>query len=310
VSLQEKEITRWDLIDVAIADVYRSVRDATIQLWWTPIEELDAFVLNIFSPLGAVFWNFASYKAAGDGAFKYAQRLVKDERTRSILNKIILEVGAERRSEFSSNLLGGFTRFFGDSYQPQLQTQPPFLSAHRHLSIAVPASCQGAISRYFNRQLVVFKNTATKQCPEEVSLVLTGASHNEPLFGLLCKAVGTMSDGERDAHLYTTRSGHSPLATDEPSHLKYTGNSGISISPVGVGRESKWLNVFEEISRFRVESAISHFSLSGAVKLKCELDDERWSPLWLAGLREEFRGRLASTLAHYPIVETNPFELA
>jgi len=32
--------------------------------------------------------------------------------------------------------------------------------------------------------------------------------------------------------------------------------------------------------------------------------------LSLAGLRDELRGQLGTVLARYPIIETNPFELA
>jgi len=310
MNLVEKEVTRWELPGVDIANVYRADRSDHIQLWWTPVEELKAFALNVFSPLGHVLWNVNAYRAFEEGAFAYTQRLLQNESTVGTLNAVIRDAGAELRSDVAYELLGGFTQAFGDRYEPRHSVQPAFLSSHRHLSIAVPESCQLMVSRYFQEQARVFGESATKPCPEDVKLVLTREADEASLSGLLCKNITVMSEAERHACLALIRSGIEVLAPDRPEQFKFTGNAGVAVSALGIPSGCTWLGDFSDIARFRVAMALRHYSLPGIEKLKHELASKDWGLLSLAGLRDELRGQLGTVLARYPIIETNPFELA
>ncbi len=305
----EKEVTRWELPSADIANVYRADRNASIQLWWTPVEEFKAFVLNVFSPSEHVFLNFARYQPFGDGAHAYVQRLMRMESTVSTLNDLIRDTGAELRSEVARELLGGFTRYFGDRYAPRHQTQPAFLSGSRHMSIAVPESCQPMVSRYFREQVRVFGESATKPCPEDVTLAYSGGESDQTLSGLLCKGVFLMSEGERNAVVALIRSGINFLAPERPEHFMFTGNA-IAISAFEIPENCTWLDDFAVIAKFRVDMAIRHYSLSRVEKLKHDLASKEWGLLCLADLRDELRGRLGTVLARYPAIETDPFELS
>jgi hypothetical protein len=302
----EKEVTRWEVLYADIANVYRADRDDDIQLWWTPVDELKAFALNVFSPRERIFWNFSQYEAFGAGKFEYMQRVQSIESTVGILNELIRDVGAELKSEVASRLFGGFTRYFGDKYHPKHQTQPAFRSGGRHFSIAVPDSCQPMVSRYFQEQVRVFGDSATRQCPEDVSRAYDDES-DRTLSGLLVKGVFLMKESERNAHLALIRSRVDLLADDKPEQFCFTGNA-IALSAFGIEPDCEWLDDFSEIARFRVEMAIRHYSLSRVEKLKRDLDSSEWGLLRLADLRDELRGRLATVLARYPVIETNPFE--
>jgi hypothetical protein len=303
----EKEVTRWELAHADIANVYQADRNDSIQLWWTPVDELKAFALNVFSPCERIFWNFSQYEAFGAGKFEYMQRIQSIESTVGILNELIRDVGAELKSELSSRLLGGFTRYFGDKYHPRHQTQPSFLSGGRHLSIAVPDPCQPMVSRYFQEQVRVFGDSATRQCPEGVSLAYDDDS-DRTLSGLLYKNISTMSESQRNAQIALIRSGVDLLADGKPEHFCFTTNA-IGISALGVESDCDWLDDFFEIVRFRVDTAIRYYTLSGVQNLYLGLDRSEWGLLRLADLRDELRGRLATVLARYPVIETNPFEL-
>lgn len=307
VNVVEKEVTRWELSSVDISNVYYANRTASVQLWWTPVEEFDAFVLNVFTPLDHVFWNFAEYASFRAGAVGYMHSLREKESTISILNGVIRDTGAELKSDLASDLLGGFTRYFGDRYEPRENRRPAFLPYDRHQSIAVPRSCQLTASRYFHELVRVFDDSAMKQCPEDVSLRYSKDESDRTLSSLLVKGVSLMTKDERNAQLALIRSGVDLLADDRPEHYCFTGNA-ISLAAFGIEPDCEWLDEFAEIARFRVETAIRHYALTGVEKLKLDLDKGDWGLLRLAGLRDELRGRLSAVLARYPVIQNNPFE--
>jgi hypothetical protein len=305
--IAEKEVTRGELLYADIANVYQADRNDSIQLWWTPVDELKAFALNVFSPHERIFWNFSQYEAFSAGKFEYMQGVQSIESTVGILNELIRDVGAELKSELASRLLGGFTRYFGDKYHSKRQTQPAFRSGGRHSSIAVPESCQPMVSRYFQEQVRIFGDSSTRRCPEDVTLAYDDES-DRTLSCLLVKGAFLMTDSERNAQLALIRSGVDLLAMGKPEHFCFTGNA-IDISAFGVESDCDWLDDFAEIVRFRVDTAIRYYTLSGVQNLYLALDRSEWGLLRLADLRDELRGRLATVLARYPVIETNPFEL-
>jgi hypothetical protein len=307
MNILEKEVTRWELPHADISNVYQADRDERIQLWWTPVEELKALVLNVFAPWGMVLWNLAEYEAFSRGMTDYMHRLRSVESTVEVLNGLIRDAGAELKSEIASELFGGFTSYFGDKYHPTQRSSTGFLAGYRHYSIAVPETCQPTVSRYFQEQLRVFGDSATKQCPENVTLSYRDES-NRTLSALLYKNISTMSENERNAQLVLIRSGVDLLADGKPEHFCFTAGA-IGVSALGVEADCEWISDFAEIARFRVGAAIRHYSLPSVQSVKRALDREEWGLLRLADLRDELRGRLTTVLARYPVIETNPFEL-
>lgn len=306
MNIVEKEVTRWELASVDAANVYRAELDDCIHLWWTPIEEFKALTLNIFSPFGSVFWNFAEYQSFRSGAVEYMHRLRAKESTVGILDEVIRETGAELRSEVSSVLLGGFTSYFGDRYEPRYGIQQD--SMGRHLSIAVPESCQPMVSRYFHEQVRVFGESATKPCADEVTLGYSRDESDQTLAGLLVKGVFSMSEAERNAVVALIHSGIDFLTPERPHHFCFTGNA-IAMSALGLEESYPWFDDFAVIARFRLKTAVERYSLARIEKLKQDLDRPEWGLLRLADLRDEMRGRLSAVLAKHPVIETNPFEL-
>ncbi len=267
------------------------------------------FVLNVLSPIEHVFWNTAEYRAFRDGAHACMQPLVRKESTPGIVDNLIRDTGAGLKSELASELLGGLTGFFGDRYHPKHREQPSFLSAGRHTSIGVPASCRLLVSRYFHELGRVFGESSSRPCSEETSLYY-GSDSDSTLAGLLCDNILLMSEEQRHALLARIRSGVDVLAIENPEHFAFTGNA-IGISTAGIEVNSAALDDFSEIVRFRVDTAIRHYSLLGVEKLlKYDLANKNWGLLCLADLRDELRGRLNAVLARYPVIETNPFEQA
>lgn len=55
--MQELELSRWELENIAPTDGFAAVRTDLPLMVWTPVEELDALMLNVFSSRGHVFWN-------------------------------------------------------------------------------------------------------------------------------------------------------------------------------------------------------------------------------------------------------------
>lgn len=307
MKISEKEVTRWELPHADIGNVYQADRDENIQLWWTPVEELKAFVLNVFSPSGMVLWNFAQYQAFGDGMADYMHRLRSVESTVEVLNGLIRDAGAELKSEIASELFGGFTRYFGHKYHPEQRSNTGFLAGFKHQSIAVPEVCQPMVSRHFHEQLRVFGDSVTKQCPDQEPLPYDDES-DRTLSGLLGKNIATMSECQRNTQLALIRSGVDLPLAEKPEHFWFT-TGGIAISALGLETDCEWIDDFVDIVKFRVGMAIRYYSIPRVQRLKLALDRSEWGLLRLADLRDELRGRLATVLARYPVIETNPFEL-
>lgn len=310
MNLTEKEVTRWELPSVDVANLCYADRDNSIQLWWTPVEEFKAYLLNVFAPIGHVLWNFSEYNAFGSGKFEYMHRLRMVESTKDKLDALVRDAGAELKSDVAGELFGGFTRYFGDRYHSPHRSSAWSFSMGRHLPVAVPESCRPMVSRYFHEQLRVFGETSTRPCPEDVSLTYDSRESDQTLAKLLCSNILMLSEQERNAQLALIRSGVDILAQGNPEHFAFSGNA-IGISTAGIEYNAAALGDFAEIARFRVETAVRHHSLRGVEKLlRFDLANKDWGLLCLADLRDELRGRLNTTLAAYPVIESDPFERA
>lgn len=310
MNLTEKEITRWELAGVDVANLCRADRDGSIQCWWTPVEEFNAYVLNVFAPIDHVLWDFSEYEAFGSGKFEYMHRVRLSDSTTGKLEALIRDTGAELKSDVAGELLRGLTQYFGDRYHSPHRGSAWSFSMRRHLSVAVPESCRPAVSRYFREQLRVFGESSTRSCPEDVSLTYDSTESDPTLGKLLCSNVLMLSEQERNAQLALIRSGVDLLAQGKPEHFAFTGNA-VGISTAGIEHNAAALGDFAEIARFRVETAVRHYALRGVEKLlKYDLANKDWGLLCLADLRDELRGRLLTKLAAYPVIENNPFERA
>lgn len=310
MNLVEKEVSRWELPSADAANLCRADRDGSIQLWWTPADELKSYLLNVFAPIDHVLWDFSEYHAFGNGKFEYMHRLRLVESTASKLDALIRDAGAELKSDVADVLFGGFTRYFGDRYHPPQRSPAWSFSMGRHLSVAVPESCRLTVSRYFHEQHRVFGEASTRACPEDVSLAYDSRESDPTLAKLLCSNILMLSEQERHAQLALIRSGVDVLAQRNPEHFAFTGNA-IGISTAGIEQNSGALGDFAEIARYRVETAIRHYSLRGVEKLlKYDLANKDWGLLCLADLRDELRGQLSTKLAAYPVIDTDPFERA
>ena len=307
--MSERDLSRWELVDVHVGDSYRAIRNDDLLLWWTPFDELNLHVLNVFSPKGAIFWNIAEYRTFQDGAAEFMHRMRDQEGFRDAFNGAIQDAGAERKSPFARRLLGGISRYFGTAYEPVPPQPSVFLDAFRHMSVAVPDACRPAVSRYFHRQAEVFGETATRACAEDVNLVLVDLPPGPMAEQLFCATVAVQPAPTRRAFTELARGVDDPHRFATADHFKFFRNAGVSLSPYGLTAGSDWFEDFVVLARFRADMVMRHGALPVIEHAKAQLDDTEWNLLELADLREELRGVLGQALVSYPIIDTNPFEL-
>lgn len=304
--MQELELSRWELEGLATGDGFAAVRTDVPQMVWTPIEELGALMLNLFAPRGHVLWNLRDYRAFQSGNVAYLENLARHEDTRSLLDDLITESGAERNSDFAYLLLGGLTRRYGDRYFPD-DTSALSQSAGRHLSILVPAAQRAAVARYFQRQLAVFGASAFRPFQDGASVGLSD-DRTTLAFQLLQQPADALRPRDRQAVVATiasVRAGQASLWTEEDEQLPYGYQAGALI--VLLDPPADALGDITTIERFRAEVAVREFALPVLERLKHELDEPGWNRFELADLREELRGLFDAQLVKYPVIQTNPF---
>lgn len=304
--MQELELSRWELEGLAPGDGFAAVRTDAPQMVWTPIEELGALMLNLFAPRGHVFWNLRDYRAFQSGNISYVENLARHDDTRSRLDDLITESGADRNSEFAYLLLGGLTRRYGDRYFPD-DTSALAQSAGRHLSILVPAAQRPAVARYFQRQHEVFGASAFRQCRNGISVGLSD-DRSTLAFQLLQQPADALRSRDRQALMATiasVRAGQASLWTREDERLPYGYQAGALIMLLDPPDDA--ISDITTIERFRAEVAVREFALPVLERLKHELDEPGWNRFELADLREELRGLFDVQLAKYPVIQTSPF---
>ncbi len=304
--MQELELSRWELENIAPTDGFAAVRTDLPLMVWTPVEELDALMLNVFSPRGHVFWNLRDYRAFQAGNVAYVENLARHEETRSPLDDVITESGAERHSDFAYLLLGGLTRRYGDRYFPD-DTAALAQSAGRHLSILVPAVRRAAVARYFQRQHAVFGTSAFRSCPDGIGVGLPD-DRTTLAFQLLQQPADGLRPRDRQAvvaNIASVRAGQASLWTEEDEQLPYGYQAGALIMLLDPPADA--IGDITTIARFRAAVAVREFSFPVLERLKHELDEPGWNRFELADLREELRGLFDAQLMKYPVIQTNPF---
>ncbi len=303
--LQELELSRWELESIVPGGAFAVIRRQAPLMLWTPIEELGAFMLNLFSPQDHLFWNLRDYRAFQAGNVAYVDSLVRDENTRCVLDGVVTESGAERRSDFAYILLGGLARRYGDRYFPA-DTSALSQSAGRHLSIIVPAAQRAAVARYFQRQHEVFGESAFRRCPDGIGVGLPD-DRGTIAFQVLQHPADGLRPHDRQAlvaKIASLRAGELPLWQDGDERWPYGYQAGALLMVLDVATDA--VGDVATILRFRAEVAIREFSLPVLERLKQELDEPGWNQCALADLREDMRGMFDARLSAYPIVQTNP----
>jgi len=303
--LQERELSRWELESIVPGDAFAAIRTQDPLMLWTPIEDLGALMLNLFSPQDHLLWNLRDYRAFQSGNVAYVDSLVYGENTRRVLDDVVTESGAERRSDFAYLLLGGLARRYGDRYFPP-DTAVLSQSAGRHLSMAIPEAQRSAVTRYFLRQLEIFGDSAFRRCPEGV-----GVGMSDDRDTVASQALQQPADGLRArdrqaliAKIDAVRTGELPLWQQEDEHWPYGYQAGALLMLLDPATDA--VADLASILRFRGEVAVREFSLPVLERLKQELNESGWDPVFLAELREELRGMFDAQLLKYPVIQTNP----
>lgn len=304
--LQEQELSRWELESIVPGDAFAAIRTEAPLMLWTPIEELGALMLNLFSPRDHLLWNLRDYRAFQAGNVAYVDGLVRDENSRRLLDDVITESGAERQSDFAYLLLGGLARRYGDRYFP-VDTSALSQSAGRHLSIIVPAAQRAAVGRYFQRQYEVFGESAFHRCPDGIGVGLSDDRYTVAFRVLQVPADGLRMRDRQGlvAAIESIRAGELPLWQHGDEHWPYGYQAGVLLMLLSPATDA--VDDIASILRFRAEVAVREFSLPVLERVKQELEDSGWNHFALADLREELRGMFDAQLSKYPVIQTNPF---
>lgn len=282
----------------------QSMRSESGRMIWTPVEEFDALVLTLLAPRGTVFWNQSEYHRAFEaGRSRFSIALSMREDAMQCLDALCADLGAPRKSFLAYVPFGAFTRPFGDRHAPGILDCDYFLLARRHVSIAVPSACRGAVSRYFHRLATVFVESAFMACSEEIAV--EGSHEPEAIrmaIGLGADAMSPSQRKEAIAWLSHAIDDAPPMATLGYLFGTFGAELALRLDPLAGDA-----GAVEQVLRLRTRLLVERASLPALGRAKASLETPGWEALALADLREELRGQLDARLCPYPIVQTDPF---
>lgn len=304
VAVDEIEMLRWEWTGIDSLASLWSLRGSRPQLIWTPVEELDAFVLNILAPAGHVFWDFSeSFQASLAGQARYTMSLNDRPDVTAHLDALCRELETPRASFLSHVVFGGLTRRFGERYFFAGTDDDIFRVAQRHASIGVPSVCVESVSRYFRRQAQVFADRAFRTYDE--AAIASGGEESDAARTAISLGAEALPGAARTAAIdWLTQAIGQPGALDAIGlmHACRGANLGLFRTP-----GADHLDSIGTLLRMRVHAVVEHGTLAALDTMKSALTTPGWDRVEVAELRETLRGLIDTRLHAYPVAQTDPF---
>lgn len=177
------------------------LHDSTI-VTRTTFDSLGFDVLNLFSPIGHIFWSFGIYAAQRSLASSFASSVANDA-----LRVIRSEQGRLNTPTKSINayeFLGSFTKGQGDVFFPYSDPDvsiPYWWFAQRHICLSCPTEHFDRYFDYFSSQLSQIGDDCFKLAAEESMLVDVSQYRENRDYNSLQMYVTKMSPSEREETL-------------------------------------------------------------------------------------------------------------
>lgn len=304
-ALEELEWSRWEWPAVASVQDLWQLRTGALRLIWTPVEEVEGFVLNLLAPIGMIFWDFgADYAPFAHGAWEFAAAECAKEGSARRLADLCMEVGIEPRSFTAGVVYRGLTAAHGNRFFPETTDPDHFLMTQRHVSVAVPASCRSSVSRYFHRQIVAFDSRTFRELKEDAFVY----GDDEPDATSLEFRHSIWRSSATDRRELRRRIDACNGCWQAPLHPHYATRGASLMLPQDATLTADELVDFEVVTRFRVATMLSHGTLHSLQNMRGQaIASGGWDALELADLREEVLGALDARLAGFPIVQIDPY---
>ncbi|MBC3916475.1 hypothetical protein H8L32_03165 [Undibacterium sp. CY18W] len=150
-------LTLKELGEIGRAGGVAQFRQTETIIATTQLPEFDDYVVNVFAPKNHIFGNFDRYWNLIASEHQYFQPLIKPERieqTDLMLTKIIHLAGHKKKSNFSRNMMGLWTK--RSAFDENSAPSDTSFCDHRHFSILVPQEDLNATFAHFAKQVVVF----------------------------------------------------------------------------------------------------------------------------------------------------------
>lgn len=313
--VREINVERWSLADVSAGGLASGIREEAILLLWTELDVLGGYALNVFAPRGHVLWNADCYRAFSLGGARVVRHVISRGDARETLAELIREIGWDVRSIESFVLLGGLTRMLGDKFCPDQFPPDYFLLARRHQSHFVPFECRDAVSRFFQRIVAHFGESATRRAADMVSFVVTEQTRAAfPLHYLaLGKPIGSIRGSEQSIAvevleaLLRSQPENEEIGPAHPHIGAFSGDISCVVAAMDTSR-SDWSVAAGRIVELRAQVAIAHCAKPVSEKLLLELNGAGWRHPAFSDLRDYLRGLLLTELARCATVFDDPFE--
>lgn len=315
MNLHEFEMNVQELFEVDPRSEFASIRTDGINLIWTPLEGLRVFALNILAPRGEAFWNFSAFRSFVRGHHSFGSRFAERSTNRQKLEQLIAEVSMPRRSALAWMLLAGLVKPFGDAFMPSQLDGIVRSMAGRLESFLVPAGCVQAVSYYFHSQIKRFGSSCTFEVPDGIELVVSDESRRRAgsWVDLLAMPIPALTISQRHAVISDVRMkakdvGSFRLGENLDEVFGKPGDITVGL-PFKISGEEISDQIIE-ISRFRLEVAMSISCLPSLESIRDELFMPGWEDVQFADLRAQMLDRLARRMLVFPEISFNPFALA
>jgi hypothetical protein len=168
----------------------------------TTIDELGLDVLNLFSPIGQIFWSFGLFAAQAALSYEFATSVSTDalQIIKSEQRHLNLSVTSINAFEF----FGSFTRGQGDVFYPYDDSNPSipyWWFAQRHICLSCPTEQYDRYIDYFTSQLDQIGSDCFRAVADDKILVDISQYRENSDYNRLQMYVTRMSPSERESTL-------------------------------------------------------------------------------------------------------------
>ncbi len=298
----EIEMDVHQLLRLPLRNAFEAYRTDDVLIVWTLIQEQDAYVVNVFAPLGHVFWSFGPVRV-----FEFAQRdfvwSLGIEQLGDSIEKLIRRCHHPGVGTAAYCLLGLFTQQFGHRFEVGEPLEEVYRRCRRHFSAVIPTSARDRLKNHLQEQIRMNGETPLLSCDEREFFVSWGQDDDHPWHEHLCRPLVTMPSKVRRRILDDLRAMGDDLVSQfaamaMPARFYYPGLISTMLSRLPDPESyDECLSILR--MRARIHARIATLS---ALDQHCR---ELINPLFISPLRPEHVAELFAILS--PRLDAQPF---
>lgn len=318
MKIKEFESSLLDLKSFAESKYLCEARSGkSINVYWTKIDFLGCYLVNILAPFSSIFWSFGYFSKISGSIGDLGSQIIHGESNHCFeeaekeINNVLKSLSINKTSVFTNTVFLGLCRYYGYTYaDPNKMEFSDELGSleGRFFSNLVKKEDKESFSEYLENQIDQFEGSCIKQLEEGCSISMSGYA-NRTYSTFLNKMFMQMTLKEIDAaesyiNNYKKSGADWAKEFDITDHYSY---ENMGFTPIKLN-SSEGVESYRVIARFRVEFAIDTLSLINLQRVRDTLaqDTGLWNDAYKV-INVDLIKLIDTKLDKYPVISTNPF---